>query len=273
MSTKIYDAFKVINVKKPITLSKLSEINESLKKEAFKLYRQELVKIIGRRVWRIKDLYTYFGEDITTKVTDEKMLRRINQLKEGKSLEEIAKYDIFDFTFAMKKNETEFDDNFGKFKILYIPDKSNIYGMYFGDHTYSEIIWNNEHFEDYHYQNQTDMPDGMTEQRWKTREKTWDRIIGPDYIPVNHGFEVEILNYYSSSTEVKILEDTTFTNEAVLSGEKDIENRLRIVREQLTCPLFQEDADIHTIFEIERSDEYKKWREEVEKDIKNTLGI
>ena len=103
MSTKIYDAFKVVNIKKPITLSKLSEINESLKKEAFKLYRQELVKIIGRRVWCIKDLYTYFGEDVATKVTDKEMLRRINQIKEGKSLEKIASYDIFDFTFAVKK--------------------------------------------------------------------------------------------------------------------------------------------------------------------------
>lgn len=78
MSTKIYNAFKVVNVKKPITLNKLSKINESLKEKAFTLYRQELVKIIGRRVWCIKDLYTYFGEDVATKITDEKMLRRIN---------------------------------------------------------------------------------------------------------------------------------------------------------------------------------------------------
>ncbi len=272
MSTKIYNAFKVVNVKKPITLSKLSEINESLKKEAFKLYRQELVKIIGRRVWCLKDLYTYFGEDVATKV-DEKMLRRINQLKEGKSLEEIARYDIFDFTSEMKKNETEFGDSFGKFKILYIPDKSNVYGMYFGDHTYSEIIWNDEHFEDYHYQNQTDMPDGMTKQRWKTREKTWDRILGPDYIPVNHGFEVEILNYYSTSTEVEILKDTTFATDAVESGKNDVKSRIRNVRDRIICPLFPENADIHAIIKIEKSDEYKKWCEEVEKDIKDKLGL
>lgn len=272
MSTKIYDAFKVVNIKKPITLNKLSEINESLKEEAFKLYRQELVEIIGKRVWRIKDLYTYFGEDVATKV-DEKMLRRINQLKDGKSLEEIARYDIFDFTSEMKKDEIEFGDSFGKFRILYIPDKSNVYGMYFGDHTYSKIIWDDEHFEDYHYQNQTDMPDGMTKQKWKTREKTWDRILGPDYIPINHGFEVEILNYCSSSVEVKILKDKTFASEAVLSGEKNIKSRLKNVREQLTCPLFPENADIHTILEIERNDEYKKWCKEVEKDIKDTLGI
>lgn len=272
MSTKIYNAFKVVNVKKPITLSKLSEINESLKKEAFKLYRQELVKIIGRRVWCLKDLYTYFGEDITTKV-DEKMLRRINQLKEDGNLEKIARYDIFDFTSEMKKNETEFGDSFGKFKILYIPDKSNVYGMYFGDHTYSEIIWNDEHFEDYHYQNQTDMPDGMTKQRWKIREKTWDRILGPDYIPINHGFEVEILNYYSSSTEVKILKDTIFATDAVESGKNDVKNRIRNVRDRITCPLFPENADIHTILKIERSDEYKEWCKEVEKDIKDKLGL
>ncbi len=271
MSTKIYNAFKVVNVKKPITLNKLSEINESLKEKAFTLYRQELVKIIGRRVWCIKDLYTYFGEDVTTKITDEKMLRRINQIKEGKNLEEIARCDIFDFTSEMKEHETKFGDGFGKFKILYIPDKSNVYGMYFGDHTYSGIIWDDEHFEDYHYQNQTDMPDGMTKQRWKTREKTWDRIIGPDYIPVNHGFEVQILDYYDSLTEMKILKDETFAADAVESGKNDMESRIRNVRERITCPLFPKDADIHTIMEIERSDEYKKWREEIEKDIKEKL--
>ena len=117
------------------------------------------------------------------------------------------------------------------------------------------------------------MPDGMTKQRWKTREKTWDRILGPDYIPVNHGFEVEILNYYSSSVIAKIMKDTSFTSEAVLSGEKDIKHRVRNVRERLICPLFPEGADIHTILKIERSDEYKKWLEEVEKDIKDKLGI
>lgn len=272
MSTKIYNAFKVVNVKKPITLNTLSEINKNLKEEAFKIFREELVEAIGRRVWYFQDLYSYYGEDIFEKIKDKDIIACINRIKDGTDLESIARHDILNLKSQLKdKDNSEYLSDFGQFKIIYFPDKSNVFGMYFGDNTYSKIIWANEYFEDYSYQNQTDMPDGMTKQRWKTREKTWDRIFDTDSIPKNHGFEVEILNCNDSTTLFNILEDKSFGKEAVNFGKKEINKRVRRVRETVNCPLFPDGADYETIAKISRSNEYNEWCELVEKDIESKL--
>lgn len=272
MSTKIYNAFKVVNVKKPITLNTLSEINKNLKEEAFKIFREELVEVIGRRVWYFQDLYSYYGEDIFEKIKDKDMIACINQIKDGTDLESIARHDILNLKSRLKdKDNSEYLSDFGQFKIIYFPDKSNVFGMYFGDNTYSKIIWDNEHFVDYNYQNQTDMPDGMTKQKWKTREKTWDRIFDTDSIPRNHGFEVEILNCNDSTTLFNILKDKSFGKEAVNFGKKEINKRVRRVRETVNCPLFSDGANYETIAKISRSNEYNEWCELVEKDIKSKL--
>jgi len=272
MSTKIYNAFKVVNVKKPITLNTLSEINKSLKVEAFKIFREELIEVIGRRVWYFQDLYSYYGEDIFEKIKDKDMIACINRIKDSTDLENIVRHDVLNLKSQLKdKDNSEYLSNFGQFKIIYFSDKSNVFGMYFGDNTYSKIIWDNEHFEDYSYQNQTDMPDGMTKQRWKTREKTWDRIFDTDSIPKNHGFEVEILNCNDSTTLFNILEDKSFGKEAVNFGKKEINKRVRRVRETVNCPLFPDGADYETIAKISRSNEYNEWCDIVEKDIMSKL--
>ena len=90
MSTKIYNAFKVVNVKKPITLNTLSEINKSLKVEAFKIFREELIEVIGRRVWYFQDLYSYYGEDIFEKIGDKDIIACINRIKDSTDLDDIC---------------------------------------------------------------------------------------------------------------------------------------------------------------------------------------
>ena len=48
---------------------------------------------------------------------------------------------------------------------------------------------------DWHFQNQTDRPEGISEEEWNAREKSWDKMIGPDYIPARHGVKVELTDF------------------------------------------------------------------------------
>ena len=38
----------------------------------------------------------------------------------------------------------------------------------------------------YHYQNQTDKPEGISKAAWDKRCRDWDDVIDPDYIPAHN---------------------------------------------------------------------------------------
>lgn len=48
--------------------------------------------------------------------------------------------------------------------------------------------------KDFHYQNQTDREDGITDEEWTEREKVWDAIFKKDDRPGHAGFVFEIID-------------------------------------------------------------------------------
>lgn len=49
-------------------------------------------------------------------------------------------------------------------------------------------IWKRLRFiKEYHYQNQTDKPRGISEKKWEQRKRDWDKALGYD-VPVNRGY-------------------------------------------------------------------------------------
>lgn len=77
------------------------------------------------------------------------------------------------------KYRTILDPSFN-FSILIFPYKGKLYGYYFDDglYEYSDLI--GEIADDYSYQNQTDRPEGISEEEYEEREKVWEDIIGYD---------------------------------------------------------------------------------------------
>lgn len=67
------------------------------------------------------------------------------------------------------------------FTISLIPEKNGyVYGYYFADNV-KEYFEKIEPFvEDYHYQNQCDKPDNISNREWNNRRKKWDKILGYD---------------------------------------------------------------------------------------------
>lgn len=66
------------------------------------------------------------------------------------------------------------------FSILIFPYKGKLYGYYFDDdlYEYGELI--KDISDDYSYQNQTDRPEGISEEEYEERKKVWEGILGYD---------------------------------------------------------------------------------------------
>lgn len=76
-----------------------------------------------------------------------------------------------------------------------IPTKTKLLAMYFGNYKIQQYLVDQPDFlQDYHYQNMTDRPDDISESAWEKREQDWDEAIGPDYIPKQHGFAIELFD-------------------------------------------------------------------------------
>lgn len=76
-----------------------------------------------------------------------------------------------------------------------VPMETKTLAMFFGSPMLRDYLESRHDFlTDYHYQNQTDRPENISEEEWNLREKDWDKAIGPDYIPSQHGFAVDLFN-------------------------------------------------------------------------------
>lgn len=76
-----------------------------------------------------------------------------------------------------------------------VPMETKTLAMFFGNPMLRDYLESRHDFLiDYHYQNQTDQPDDISDAEWNIREKDWDKAIGPDYIPSQHGFTVDLFN-------------------------------------------------------------------------------
>jgi hypothetical protein len=49
-----------------------------------------------------------------------------------------------------------------------------------------------EPFIDYHYQNQTDQPEEISDEEWETRKEVWDKVFKDDWTPAGAGVVFEI---------------------------------------------------------------------------------
>ena len=173
-----------------------------------------------------------------------------------------------------------------KSSLLVIPCGSKLLAMTFGNSLLNDTLVNNLNLNDYHYQNQTDKPDNISSKAWETRRKTWHKAIGPDYVPINHGFEFSLVDdncislvglklyrfYNSYSRESENL----FTKEFIKSLIPDIETRANMIiktfKDYPNPP--DEDSPYVEWLEYKRSDGYKKWKtrkiKQVTKKLKNS---
>ena len=73
-----------------------------------------------------------------------------------------------------------------------LPLENKILVIYYGPFDLQHLIKNNPLFHEYSYDD--NRPDNISNEEWKIREFDWEKAIGPDYIPSNHGWNVSLFN-------------------------------------------------------------------------------
>lgn len=80
--------------------------------------------------------------------------------------------------------------------VVVYPYKDRVFVQFFGNNDLMKIVNKCKLFKDFHYQNQTDKPERLTEKEWRNREKIWDNIFkGNDNIPAQSGLVYDFMTY------------------------------------------------------------------------------
>lgn len=187
MSTKIYNGFLIKN--NP-DIRTLNQYFIDLRKEIQEKGNQLFINLFIKKYCFFLDLYqvdksaaiTLYEEELkkTFSESDIKVHYYLYVLdKVNDAATKSVRYPSYDLSCS----------------IHIIPIKEKILGLYYCEQTeYMDLIQNNEWFLEYHYQNQSDKPDKITEDEWDQREKDWNEALGISGIPNDQGFTIELFN-------------------------------------------------------------------------------
>ena len=297
MSTKIYDAYKF-----PKKLS-LDELNQRILQQSFfvtrhaqKLYLEKFLKEFVRfydqhkvhsRKWATETI-VHLNEKLASGKLEDRYARSIKELINIRNALIAENYNSaivnLDWyiqqhieMFKANRRYADFDYNFES-KIVIIPTKAKILAMTFGNPYLNGTLVTRLGLEDYHYQNQTDRPENISKKSWDIRKKVWDNAIGPDYIPINHGFEYTLVDDLSISligirlTDDKY-SDKLFTKQTIKELLPDFDSRVSTATGSFddypNAP--DKNADYSAWLRYTRSEDYIKWKKRKANSIRKKL--
>lgn len=264
MSTKIYDAYRVNKI---VSINELMQILTEIRSEIEEKAKEDMAFKVAGKIQYYKDLYKYYGEEIFTQITDKHVLEMLSFIKNNKSNNRLFWEEYPAFIEELKNDPYEHT----KATLQVIPCDERILAMYFGPREYISFVSKNKSFEDYHYQNQVDKPKEITEEEWDERKNNWEKAIGPDYVPNRHGLTFTLLDYDSMMFYSKIICNQKLQDKVLKNAEEAIDFRLNEIRDTIECPLLKDCKLASDFIKVERSDEYKKWKEEIDTNIKKII--
>lgn len=191
MSTKIYDAYKL---KDDYDLMSLNKALSDLRKQVTGQCEDLIANIVVRKFLKLYYMSLLHGinhstdTDKPTTAVLEKILQHDMKLAWAYLYCEIAS-EIADNSNTTRPSGYNFYNN-----LLLFPIKDKILAMYFGNVDIRRFIENHDMFEDYHYQTQCPKPDNISDEEWNIRASDWTDAIGPNFIPANHGWQVQLFN-------------------------------------------------------------------------------
>ena len=84
--------------------------------------------------------------------------------------------------------------------VVVMPHQTGIYGMAFGAASLIDRLNQAVPFTEFHYQNQTDQPESISDSEWSMREAIWGEIFAPSpgWIPSEVGFDFQVAYGYEA---------------------------------------------------------------------------
>lgn len=201
MSTKIYNGYRF---KEPVTLQQVQSFTQRLREKLAPLAKQEYCKAIIREIVEMIDMnqYGYF----TT-------CHYFHKFEKSSLFRASCRYYDERISLLKSKNKRDPDVDFD-FSICIIPlqsKDSTLILLYTEQSFLRKAFVEFPEIEEYHYQNQSDKPDEITEADWDIRRKDWDEGLG-DFAPIEVGLEYrpysfDRFNFYTFHETKEYLEN------------------------------------------------------------------
>ena len=208
MSTKIYNAYIFDKV---YTMHEIMQMFESVRKDMAAHVRQAKSRYTTRELVHLYDFLAYFGPARVAKMYER------YQGMENKKLSDYDMKLIWDILNSKPENVESVKEVLGRYfdnrayddseskrridstfdytaEVVIIPLEDKMLLMYFGNSDMHEIVENLPYLADYHYQNQVDKPESISDEEWEQRKNDWEKALGSDGIPARHGMSVQLFN-------------------------------------------------------------------------------
>ena len=167
---------------------RMIKLRKTFKKEIFKEIRKQLIELI----YYYEDLYLVDKELCLNKLKKFGLMNNVSD--ESRSVEIIANNVMFNFWEKTNKAMSSVRRSPGfdyKAEVQIFPLKDKILMLFFGEGNLEQILELENDIKDYHFQNQCDKPNNITEEDWNQRYEDWKNAM-PSMIPSKTGFTVSL---------------------------------------------------------------------------------
>lgn len=190
MSIKIYNGHKF---KENMSLLELSERMLALRDVYRKEVRSYTKKLFMNLVYFYEDLYIIDPELYIAK------MKQFGPFVEIHNKEDYVQIIARNVALNLSEHIRESMDS-SKYNPVYdvssnlqiFPLKDKILFGFYGNQNFERILEREPDIEEYYYQDQSDMPEDMSDEEWEQRRIDWEHAI-PSGIPARNGFGVELI--------------------------------------------------------------------------------
>ena len=270
MSTKIYNAYKF---KENLSTEELNNTINLWRKMCKTIVEKEYAKIILRKYTSLIDMKLIYGDKKINELLElnkEKpnMIQILTALKNEK-YRELLFYIHMYYSDIINKESQSHIKNILTCEMTIHPLKNKTIFMLFGNQNLINMIEQQDIVKDYHYQNQTDKPDEISDKEWDERCMDWNDAIGPDYIPINHGLSATIIN--KNDDEFSFLNQYTKVNGISEDLFPTIKQRIQSVLDMSEPPDAPNTNKYSEWSKYTKSETYITWKSEKTKEFLSIL--
>lgn len=130
-----------------------------------------------------------FLDSIRGKLPADLTLYKLNELIKDNTVKQTGEW------FDVESNVIFFWNRGLYYMIFYLPGYMGVTGS---DLSFKFLSKFDSFIEDFHYQDQSDKPDSVSDKEWKKRGKIWKEIFADTDVPRKAGFTFNIFNKYDS---------------------------------------------------------------------------
>lgn len=261
MSIKIYNGYII---QKNLTLMELNELMNTLRKKWQEKMLRMYKKLYFEKFSLYSDLYVV-NPDTCKKILEE---NNISLFLQKETFSETLAVNLL-WSLSDKIAKVSASGKYSPYnlsaqlQLLPLSDKLRI--LSFGNSEVDDLlqdIYASMGIEEYHYQNQTDKPEKISEEEWERRYQDW-KMAMPTWIPEESGFSVKLFseNWLPMSTK-GIIETSSYEE-----YKKPLERRCsRLVTYLIPYPEFN--GSNYGVFSTK---EFSEWKKEQAKQLEDRL--